>query len=84
VILNYLSVENLELFFNVCKLFDLNSPKEREALIDLMREKGFIQTAMHTNRTKEQIMKDLSKNFKVLNVEKKEDIPGEDGASAHA
>ena len=61
------------LFYSVCKLFDLDTEQQREALLELMSQKGFMTSVVETNMTKENYVEHLSKNFKVLKVEPKND-----------
>lgn len=55
-------------FYRRAKEANANTEEERTAILFDMAEEGLIKRVMQTQRTKEQYIKDLSKNFEVLDL----------------
>lgn len=66
---NYLSLETAIMFFSLCQKLDLKTQEEREFLLDQMYKAGALDKVYETDRTKEQFIEDISRNFNVLRME---------------
>jgi len=48
------------------------TPKEKDAILKELAEEGRMKSIIQTNRTKEQLLADYTKEYNVLHVKKKE------------
>lgn len=64
-----MKIEQLEVFFTICNLFQLDSVEDREWLMSALAREKFVERMWSTNRTKEKFIKDLAKHYSVLRVD---------------
>lgn len=72
-----MSVEVAEEFYRRCAERGANTEETRTALLLEMAKEGLIDGLTHTNRTKEQYIKDISREQNVLDLTTKEGEEGE-------
>lgn len=58
-------------FFKRVKARNANTLTERHAILLEMVREGFMERVMETKRTKEQVIADMAKHYKVLHVKAK-------------
>lgn len=68
-----LDSESLDEFFRRVDEYKAESKEDKDAILIQMVQEGIIKDVTVTERSKEQYVKDLSKNFKILQVNKEED-----------
>lgn len=67
-----LTVDQVELFFEVCAKLNATTEAERTQILETMAEFGQVQGITHTKMGKEDYLKHLAKHFgNVLSVESK-------------
>jgi hypothetical protein len=66
-----MTVDQAEMFFQAAMDLDLNTEVERLALLDWMKSTGHMTRVYETGRTKEQVIKDISKHYRAVRVEGK-------------
>ena len=70
-----LNVDNAMLFFELCHELNLTTEQDRVALLQAMAELGRVKRAWTTKRTKDQLIKDLSKHYKTIVVKSANENP---------
>ncbi len=65
--------EVAEEFFRRVSLLEEDNEMNREKILFQMGQEGLIKRISSTNRTKEQYIKDISREYKILDVTKHED-----------
>jgi hypothetical protein len=60
-------------FFKRCAELKEDNEEERVKLLISMSKEGYPITCMSTNRTKEQVVEDLSKRHKILHIKPEEE-----------
>jgi hypothetical protein len=65
-----LNVDQLELFFTICRELNLQTEEERTALLFAMAKLGKVERAWSTKRSKNKLVKDLAKHFNVTRITK--------------
>jgi translation initiation factor 1 (eIF-1/SUI1) len=66
-----LTLQNAEMFFELCKELKADTEEERVAILQAMAELGKVKTIVDTKMSKEDYIKHLAKHFKVLQVKEK-------------
>jgi N-acetyl-anhydromuramyl-L-alanine amidase AmpD len=63
-----MDVEAYELFLNVCQEMKAETEEEKAQILAALARMGLINNVSRTGRSKEQIIKDFAKHYKVLHV----------------
>jgi len=66
------NIESVLKFYQVWFEMDYKTPEEYHALIKDFYANGEVESVSQTNRSKEQVIKDLSQHMKVLHIKDKE------------
>lgn len=64
-----LTVDQALMFFELAREHNLNTPEERQALLNAMVTAGACESAYVTKRTEEEVFQDLSKHFNVAKLD---------------
>jgi hypothetical protein len=67
----YLTADNALIFWELCHELNLKTEAERLQLMEHMSKIGLVENIVESPKTKEEYVKHLSKNFKVLNIKEK-------------
>lgn len=65
--------EIAELFYTLCKDYDINTEEERTKLLLLMAQEQIPMTVSYTKRSKQKYMKDLAREFKIMEIKGEKD-----------
>jgi len=66
-----LTLQNAEMFFELCKELKADTEEQRVAILRAMAELGKVNNIVETKMSKEDYIKHLAKHFKVLQVKEK-------------
>lgn len=66
-----LTADQALLFFELCQELGFDDEPRRVALLHYLAQSGHVENVWTTSRSKEQLIKDLSLNFKVVQVKHK-------------
>ncbi len=69
-----LTAENAQLFFEICQEVNAQTEEERTAVLVHMARLGCVKNVIETKQTKEEYVKHLAKNFKVLMLEDNKNV----------
>lgn len=64
----HLTPQAAVLFFEICEEFNADTEEKRLQIMQALAEYGLIDNIVQTPQTKEEYMKHLAKNFKVLEI----------------
>lgn len=67
-----LTTDQAEMFFELCQELNAVTEQERYEVLQAMAQCGQVTTVVQTPKTKEDYIKHLAKNFKVLQIKEKE------------
>jgi hypothetical protein len=68
-VLFMMTAETGLLFYERVIKWGAKTPKEKEIILKLLAEAGQMKNVVQTNRTREEVVQDLAKEFKVLDVQ---------------
>lgn len=71
-----LSVDQLELFYDICGQLKLKTEEEKVALLNIMAQYKQVERVWDTQRTKEKFIEDMAKHFRVMKVTPDEEVKG--------
>lgn len=57
-----------EAFYRICSELNADTPEERTKILDAMAKEGLMKQVYDTGRSRDEILKDFSKNYKTLVV----------------
>lgn len=63
-----MDVETAQEFYRRCEQYEAETEKERHAILIQMAHEGLIRGVTATERTKEEYVADLKKNFNILDT----------------
>jgi hypothetical protein len=66
-----LTLQNAELFFELCKELKADTEEKRVAILQALAELGKVQSIVESHMTKEEYIKHIAKHFKVLQIKEK-------------
>ena len=67
-----MSVESAIKFYEICKEVKATTEEDKAIVLQEMAREGLIDNVVKTDRSKEQIIADMSKRFKTLVIKDKE------------
>ena len=72
----------LEIYVELCQKLNLDTEEKRITALTVMAEMGYMQSIQTTNRSRDQVVKDWSNHFNILDLRRKEDDSGESETSS--
>ena len=67
-VLFMMTAETGLLFYERVIKWGAKTPKEKETILKVLAEEGYMKNVVQTNRTREEVVRDLAREFKVLDV----------------
>lgn len=58
-----MNVDTALLFYTLCERLKADTEEKRVAVMNYLAEKGLVNSVMYTDRTADQVAKDMAKNF---------------------
>lgn len=69
-----LTAENAALFFEICHEIGADTEQKRILVLQEMAKLGHVQNIVETPKSKDEYLKHLAKNFKVLKIGESNDL----------
>lgn len=63
--------EVAETFYRLCTKLNATTEEERHRVLDAMARLGLMKNVIETGRTREEIVRDMRKHYKVLDIREK-------------